>query len=102
MTSISRRGNNHPPQSPVLQFHTADILRPEDYAQHLQGASAVIYCIGTLLEGNYKTRDGKIDPEKMFELIRQAQSGNPLKLDPENPQTYNKLNRDGGIEPVGP
>jgi hypothetical protein len=54
------------------------------------------------LEGNYKTAEGKIDPDKMFELVRQAQMGNPLKLDPENPQTYNKLSRDGGTNALIP
>jgi hypothetical protein len=98
VTSISR--SIPKVRLPDLQFEAADVLRPEDYSQHLRGASAIIYCIGTLLEGNYKTPEGKLDPEKMWELMRQAQSGNPLKLDPENPQTYNKLNRDGGITPL--
>ena len=99
MTSISRSGRPHPqaPHHPDITYERADIFRPEDYAHHLVGSAGIIYTIGTLLEGDYKTSDGRIDADKMFDLLRQVQMGNPLKLDPANPRSYNRLNRDGGM-----
>ena len=93
VTSISRSGGSNDER---IQFEKADIFHPEQYREVLRGASAVVYSAGILLEGDYKSlAQGNFEISKIIGLLRQK-SRNPLDNDPERPEGYNALNRDGG------
>ena len=93
VTSISRSGGSDNGQ---IQFENADIFHPEQYRDILRGATAVIYSVGILLEGDYKSlAQGNFEISKIIGLLRQKTT-NPLEANPKRPHGYNALNRDGG------
>jgi len=98
-----------PPWSTKVSWHAADILKPSQYRELLQGADAVVHSMGVLLEADYKgVLQGK-EPimkglQKAFSSTKQG-STNPLDRKPgedlepmeEGGQiTYELMNRDSG------
>jgi hypothetical protein len=60
----------------------------------------VIYSVGMLLEGDYKSLvQGKFDASKVLELLRQNKTRSPLEANPLHPRGYDAVNRDGGKIP---
>jgi hypothetical protein len=93
VTSISRQ--LYPETNDGITRKQANLFKPEEYRECLRGADAVVYSVGTLLEGNYKGfARGEFELRNVATLIK---GRNPLKNDPENPVGYEALNRDGGM-----
>ncbi len=80
-----------------MTFQKADIFQPENYRDIIKDATAVIYSVGILLEGDYKSlAKGKWDTRKAHRLLGQYKSRNPLEADPRDLRGYDALNKNGG------
>ncbi|EOD49390.1 putative nad dependent epimerase dehydratase family protein [Neofusicoccum parvum UCRNP2] len=101
---------DRPPWAADVQWTKANVLNPDEYLQHLQGADAVVHSMGILLEADYKgVLQGKESPfsglSRAFSATK-AGSQNPLARRPGEelrPQekdgqlTYELMNRDSAI-----
>ncbi|KAI4609936.1 hypothetical protein J4E83_008500 [Alternaria metachromatica] len=120
VTSISRSGTPHwssvsssqtpPDWSEKVSWQKGDILDPESYTKHLEGADAVIHSMGILLEADYKgVISGRESPIKGLQRAfssTKAGTQNPLtrkegeKLRPQESDgqlTYEIMNRDTAV-----
>ncbi|KAK7564952.1 NAD dependent epimerase/dehydratase family protein [Phyllosticta citricarpa] len=120
VTSLSRSGEptwasvssstTAPPWASSVQWAKANILNPDEYSHHLDGADAVVHSMGILLEADYKgVLQGKESPlgglRRAFSATK-AGGQNPLERKPGEelrPQekdgqlTYELMNRDSAI-----
>jgi hypothetical protein len=93
-----------------VSWQKGDILDPESYTKHLEGADAVIHSMGILLEADYKgVVSGRESPIKGLQRAfskTKAGTQNPLtrkegeKLRPQESDgqlTYEIMNRDTGM-----
>ncbi|EKG15223.1 hypothetical protein MPH_07557 [Macrophomina phaseolina MS6] len=101
---------DRPSWASSVQWHRANVLNPDEYQQHLDGADAVVHSMGILLEADYKgVLQGRESPLKglsrAFSASKQG-SQNPLERKPGEelrPQekdgqlTYELMNRDSAI-----
>lgn len=93
-----------------MQWRRANVLNPDEYAQDLDGADAVVHSMGILLEADYKgVLQGKESPfsglSRAFSSNKQG-SQNPLERKPgeelrsqekDGQLTYELMNRDSAI-----
>ncbi|KAJ6128434.1 hypothetical protein N7471_009651 [Penicillium samsonianum] len=120
VTSLSRSGEprwetvtdsrERPSWAGSVEWAKADILKPESYKPHLNGASAVVHSMGILLEADYKGVVQGREPilsglQRAFSTSKLG-SQNPLTrqegeaLEPKEKDrqlTYELMNRDSAI-----
>ncbi|KAJ5164627.1 uncharacterized protein N7500_006457 [Penicillium coprophilum] len=120
VTSLSRSGEprwdavtdsrERPSWAGSVEWAKADILKPESYKSHLNGASAVVHTMGILLEADYKGVVQGREPilsglQRAFSTSKLG-SQNPLTrqegeaLEPKEKDgqlTYELMNRDSAI-----
>jgi hypothetical protein len=94
-----------------VEWAKADILKPDSYKSHLNGASAVVHTMGILLEADYKGVVQGREPiisglQRAFSTSKLG-SQNPLArqegeaLEPKEKDgqlTYELMNRDSGMD----
>ncbi|EYE99936.1 ubiquinone biosynthesis protein COQ11 [Aspergillus ruber CBS 135680] len=120
VTSLSRSGEprwdtvtsspERPSWASSVEWTRADLLKPESYTPHLQGANAVVHSMGILLEADYKGVVQGREPiisglQRAFSSSKLG-SQNPLHrkegeaLEPKEGDrqlTYELMNRDSAI-----
>jgi hypothetical protein len=87
-----------------VSWQKGDILDPESYTKHLEGADAVIHSMGILLEADYKgVVSGRESPIKGLQRAfskTKAGTQNPLTRkegESDGQLTYEIMNRDTGM-----
>ncbi|RMJ25374.1 hypothetical protein PHISP_03770 [Aspergillus sp. HF37] len=120
VTSLSRSGEprwdtvtgtpDRPSWASAVEWAKADVLKPETYKPHLNGANSVVHTMGILLEADYKGVVQGREPiisglQRAFSSSKLG-SQNPLqrqegeKLEPKEGDgqlTYELMNRDSAI-----